>query len=100
MGKEFLVTVHTDRRLQEFLLRPLVVVDSGGWTVIPKDGVLCDVCNSHIAVVEDQLKHLPTGYALCDDESIYEVLCQSCRDRHFPRLPVYRNVEEGVRSWL
>jgi len=92
IGMEYLVTVYTDVELQKYLLQPLLLITADSVTVIPKDGVSCDVCNTKVAVLAGEVDKLPKGYALFVDDELYEVLCEKCRQRYYPTLPVYKRM--------
>jgi len=90
---EYLVTVHTDDALRRYLLQPMVLVAENGLTIIPKDCIACDACGERVAYTESQVKEgISIGYALFVDGTLYEVLCEKCKQRYYPRLPVYRTV--------
>jgi hypothetical protein len=42
-----------------------------------------------------ELGRLPTGYVLCNDESILEVVCEDCRMRYYAELRVYDSLDEA-----
>ncbi len=92
---EFLISIHTDKRLLEKLLTPRVVVDSYGYTIIPKR-LSCDHCEEDLPITK------PGGYALFDTEgTLWELLCESCRQRFHNGSPVYESLEQAlrVRRW-
>jgi len=47
-------------------------------------------------VRESELRELPTGYALCDERFIVEVVCEDCRRKYFKHLKVYRDLDEAL----
>lgn len=95
----FLVPLYRDLRLQKLVKQPVVIFFGGDVSIIPKDVILCDVCNNVVAVEERDLElgdRLPIGYALCDDEYILEVVCEECRRKHFQHLRCYNDLEEAL----
>ena len=49
-----------------------------------------------VAVKKSELRELPTGYALCDERFIVEVVCEDCRRKYFKHLKVYRDLDEAL----
>jgi len=97
----FLVRIDKDLRIQKIILRPIEicsfdedenVVDV---ELIEKTDIVCDVCCSEIALTENDLESgLSIGYALCDEECVYEVVCEECRKRYFRKLKIYDSLDE------
>ena len=84
-GEMFLVPICRDPRILQVVKRPVTIcfLDDeggiGGVELVEKAEVVCDVCGSRVAVTEEELETLPMGYALCDDEQIYEVRPEGLR---------------------
>jgi hypothetical protein len=101
-GEMFLVRLDRDVRIQKIVKRPIEIVfldEDGGVSdveLVEKTAIVCDLCNSQVAVEESELDSLPAGYVLCDGEYIYEVVCEDCRKRCFPRLKIYNDLEEAL----
>jgi hypothetical protein len=100
--KMFLVRLDKDIRVQKIVRRPVEMMffDEDGKVsdveLVEKSAILCDICNAEVALTENELTSgLPIGYALCDGEYIYEVVCEDCRRRCFPRLKIYSDLEEA-----
>ena len=98
----FLVTIFSDPRIQRLLWRPVTMIacDEHGLIedveLIDKPAVLCDSCGRRVAVRESELRELPTGYALCDERFIIEVVCEDCRKKYFNNLKVYGDLDEAL----
>ncbi|MEM4168020.1 MAG: hypothetical protein QXS96_07645 [Candidatus Caldarchaeum sp.] len=88
---EFLVTIHTDKKLLKHLLTPKIVVDAYGYSIIPVE-IRCDHCEERIGV-----NGQPAGYALFDAEKLWEVLCENCKQRFHPNKPVYSSITEALK---
>ena len=101
-GEMFLVPICRDPRIQQIVKRPVTIcfLDDegriGGVELIEKAEIVCDICGGRVAVTEEELKTLPMGYALCDDEQVYEVVCEDCRRRYYSGLKVYDNLDEAL----
>jgi hypothetical protein len=98
--KMFLVPIFKDLRIQKITRRPIEMIffdEDGSIDVklIEKTAIVCDVCNSQVAVREDELDSLPAGFALTDGEYLYEVICEDCRRRYYSSLKVYSELEEA-----
>jgi len=98
--REFLVRIATDLVIQRLVWRPVVLVSEDGRVidVFYKVVILCDACGERVNAGGEGEETLPTGYALCDEERIIEVVCEGCRKRYFWRLPVYDSLEEAERG--
>ena len=102
-GEMFLVPICRDPRIQQVVKRPVTICfldDEGGISgveLIEKAEVMCDVCGSRMAATEEELKTLPMD-ALCDDEQVYEVVCEDCRRRYYSGLKVYDNLDEALEA--
>ena len=102
MSERFLVRIATDPRIQRIAWRPMTVVFFGDSDMdvelVYKSAILCDVCNSQVYTGREDEEGLPAGYMVCDNEYVYEAVCEDCRKRHFGRLPVYDSLEEAERG--
>jgi hypothetical protein len=100
----FLVPIYRDLRIQQIVKRPVTIcfLDDedriSDVELVEKTGILCDACSSRVAVTEEELETLPTGYALCDGEQIYEVVCEDCRRRYYARLRVYDDLDKALEG--
>ena len=98
----FLVTIFSDPRIRRLLWRPVTMIacDEHGFIedveLIEKPAILCDACGCRVAVRESELGELPTGYALCDEKFVIEVVCEDCRRKYFKHLKVYRDLDEAL----
>ena len=101
--KMFLVRLDRDLRIQRIVRRPIEIYgfDEDGEIIdvelVEKTAIVCDVCGTQALAVssEDLENGLSVGYALCDDEYIYQVVCDSCRRKYFGRLKIYDNLDEA-----
>ena len=95
--KLFLVKVATDLRIQRLVKRPFEIIfpTERGFEVIviPRRSVSCDVCNRGVAAHEGALDVLPPGYVICDEERLYDVLCEECANK--TGLPRFNTLEEA-----
>jgi len=91
----FLIKIATDHWIWYLVHQPVVVGSGDRAAVIPKDAVVCDVCNACVDVNDEEASDV-TGYALCDPDTIIEVVCDECRRRYFPTTPVYQTLEEAL----
>jgi len=99
MSERFLVRIATDPRIQRIVWRPVTMVffeDSDmDVDLIYKSAILCDVCNAQVYTGREEEDGLPAGYVICDDECIYEAICEDCRKKYYRKLPVYDTLEEA-----
>ena len=100
-GEMFLVPIYEDVKVQEIVKRPakLYFIGEDGRIeveLIEKPLIVCDICNSQVAIRLEELGRLPTGYVLCNDESILEVVCEDCRMRYYAELRVYDSLDEAL----
>jgi len=94
---EYLVSIHTDDALRKYLLQPIVSVTEYSLTIIPKVDILCDFCSERVAYTQTQVEEgLSIGYALFIDGTLYEVICEKCRQKYYSRLPVYKTVASAM----
>jgi hypothetical protein len=99
--KMFLVPIFKDLRVQKLLRRPITIIGFeedriAEVTLIEKSDILCDVCNTPVATIQEEAEGGRTvGYVLCNGVYIYEVVCEDCRKRYFPRLKIYNDLEEA-----
>ncbi|MEM4284341.1 MAG: hypothetical protein QXS96_07640 [Candidatus Caldarchaeum sp.] len=91
----FLVKIATDPRVKHEVQRPVTMVTPYEVVIIPKDPIVCDACNACVDVNDEEASDV-TGYALCDPDTIIEVVCDECRRRYFPTTPVYQTLEEAL----
>lgn len=91
----FLVKIATDHWIWCLVHQPVVVGSGDRAAVIPKDAVVCDVCNAYVDVENPDVSSC-TGWAVCDDSSIIEVVCDECRKKYFPTKPVYENLRQAL----
>ena len=96
----FLVTIHTDPIIRSIVSKPMffMAFSEGDAVVetIPKDAVVCNVCNVRVGVTEEEVEELglPAGYAVCDEEAVIEVVCQGCRLRYFQGVKAFRTLDD------
>lgn len=91
----FLVKIATDHWIWYLVHQPVVVGSGDRAAVIPKDAVVCDACNACVDVEKPEVSAC-TGWAVCDDSSIIEVVCDECRKKYFPDAPVYENLRQAL----
>ena len=107
-GKMFLVRLDRDLRIQKIVRRPIEIYgfDEDGEIIdvelVEKTAIVCDVCGTQaLALTENDLENgLPVGYALCDNEYVYQVVCDSCRRKYFGRLKIYDNLDQVMGEGL
>jgi hypothetical protein len=97
--ERFLVKIATDPRIQKIVWRPMTMVFFGDSEMdvdlVYKSAILCDICNSQVYTGREEEEGLPIGYVVCDEECIYEVVCEDCRKRCYEKLPIYESLEES-----
>ncbi|MEM4273286.1 MAG: hypothetical protein QW420_02885 [Candidatus Caldarchaeum sp.] len=94
----YLVRLHTDLRIQRLVSRPIEIFFGDLVTTIPKSAIVCDACNSRVALKEKDLEDgLTMGYAVVDEDSITEVVCEECRQRYFDGIPVFDTLEDAEK---
>jgi len=101
-GKMFLVPIYRDLRIRRIVETPLTICfmdEDGGIEeveLVEKTEIVCDACGRRVAIAEEELEALPTGYALCDEGEALEVVCEECRRRHYACLRVYDDLDEAL----
>ena len=94
---EFLISLHTDKRLLEWLLTPKVVIKEYGYS-IKIENLCCDHCETQLPITK------PGGYALFDIEgTLWELMCEQCRQRFHSGAPVYETIQQAIAPkarWL
>jgi uncharacterized protein with PIN domain len=84
-----LIPLHQDQEILRAVKRPVKIVTFKGnkpviVDEIPKTVIVCDDCNTQVATTQKEVDNgLPVGYAVCDDEYVYEVVCPECRKKYY-----------------
>jgi len=96
-----LAPVNSDPRVQEYVLRPLIIttVDRKGKIRealhIENHEAVCDLCGSPIALTGRELEERARGYAVIVNGQIVQVICEECRRRFWIGLDKHEGYESS-----